>query len=444
MKQTNNFKQTEIGMIPEDWRIEVVGTLVKINEDTINKNYQEENIEYIDTSSVDKGHLVRAQKLNLKEAPSRAKRIIKDHDILISTVRPNLKHFFFVDKSKKNLVASTGFAVISSKNIFPKFLYYYLTTDSYTNFLSSIADSHTSTYPSFNPDVIENSFCPRPKENEQQAIAKILSDLDSKIEINQRMNKTLEAIGQTIFKHWFVDFEFPNEEGNPYKRSGGEMVESELGEIPKGWKVLKMENIAKKKKNSIVDGPFGTQLHSDEYIGEGIPVIRVINTSFEGRFINSKLVYISEEKSQELVRSVVFPNDILLAKTGATIGKFAMVPEYLKKGIIASSILKISPSEHRKNKYFIFNFIKRLSDKKYWEKISAGSTRPTINLSDVRKISLICPSDQLMIDYDTVVNSFYSKLEKNEKESTKLSQIRDSLLPKLMSGKIRVHIEVRT
>ena len=117
MSQKSKFKHTEIGMIPEDWEVKIVGDLVKINECTINKNYNAADIEYIDTSSVDKGHLVETQKLKLEEAPSRAKRRIKDNDILISTVRPNLKHFFFVKKSRNNLVGSTGFAVISSKKI---------------------------------------------------------------------------------------------------------------------------------------------------------------------------------------------------------------------------------------------------------------------------------------------------------------------------------------
>ena len=76
-----------------------------------------------------------------------------------------------------------------------------------------------------------------PPLDEQKAIAKILSDLDSKIELNKKMNRTLEAIAQAIFKHWFIDFEFPNEEGKPYKSSGGEMVDSELGRIPKGWEI---------------------------------------------------------------------------------------------------------------------------------------------------------------------------------------------------------------
>ena len=97
MKQKTKFKQTEIGMILEDWELQRVGDLVKINEQVINKHYPEKIIEYMDTSSVDNGRLIETQNLILEKAPSRAKRIVKDNDILISTVRPNLKHFFFLN-----------------------------------------------------------------------------------------------------------------------------------------------------------------------------------------------------------------------------------------------------------------------------------------------------------------------------------------------------------
>ena len=233
------FKDTEIGLIPEDWDVKRVKEVAKINELTIKNYFPHKEIEYIDIRSVDKGKIIEIKEIPLDKAPSRAKRIVRDNDILISTVRPNLKHFAFIKSAKQNTIASTGFAVITSKEIAPQFLYSYLTTVRYTDYLSAIADTHTSTYPAFNPDVIENSFAPFPKKEEQKLIAKILSDLDSKIELLQKQNKTLEAIGQAIFKHWFVDFEFPNEDGRPYKSSGGEMVfNAELQrEIPKGWEV---------------------------------------------------------------------------------------------------------------------------------------------------------------------------------------------------------------
>jgi type I restriction enzyme S subunit len=114
-----------------------------------------------------------------------------------------------------------------------------------------------------------------PPLNEQKAIAKILSSLDEKIELNNRINKKLEEMAQAIFKHWFIDFEFPNENGEPYKSSGGEMVESELGLIPEGWEVKRIEEVSSQKRNAIVDGPFGSHMKVSEYTDKGIPIIEM-------------------------------------------------------------------------------------------------------------------------------------------------------------------------
>ena len=140
------WKETEIGKIPEDWEIKNIHDVAQINEKTIGKGYSHQEIEYIDIDSVEHGSINKIQKLRLKDAPSRAKRVVVNNDTLISTVRPNLKHFAFVISAKPNTIASTGFAVISAKNINPRFLYYFLTTQKFTDYLSAIADAHTSTY----------------------------------------------------------------------------------------------------------------------------------------------------------------------------------------------------------------------------------------------------------------------------------------------------------
>jgi len=220
--------------MPDGWKLITIEEVAKVNEKAITPQNAPPHIRYIDIASVDKGKLLDIQELSFKEAPSRAKRVVQDKDSLISTVRPNLEHYMFVKESGPNTIASTGFAVVSAKAVDPRFLYYYMTSKPFTAYLTQIAESHTSTYPAFNPDVIENAELILPTDSEQQAIAHILGSLDDKIELNRQMNQTLEEIGQTIFRHWFVHFEFPNEDGQPYKSSGGEMVDSELGEIPKG------------------------------------------------------------------------------------------------------------------------------------------------------------------------------------------------------------------
>ena len=113
------------------------------------------------------------------------------------------------------------------------FVYYLL-----KNMIGNIQqNTHGSVFDTITRDTFDILKANVPPLAEQKAIANILSTLDEKIEVNNQINKTLENMAQAIFKQWFVDFEFPNEDGEPYKSSGGEMVESELGMIPKGWEV---------------------------------------------------------------------------------------------------------------------------------------------------------------------------------------------------------------
>jgi type I restriction enzyme S subunit len=212
--------------------------VAKVNEISISSKSYPANIYYIDIASVDNGFITAAQEIKFSEAPTRARRIVKNKDILLSTVRPNLRHYAFVQNAKDNTIASTGFAVISCKNINPRFLYYFLTSNNVTDYLSAIAESHTSTYPSFPPEILEELEIPFPSEDEQEKLANILGSLDDKIELNRQMNQTLEAMARAIFKSWFVDFDpvYAKMEGRDYPLPPeimdlfpDELEESELG-----------------------------------------------------------------------------------------------------------------------------------------------------------------------------------------------------------------------
>ena len=119
-----------------------------------------------------------------------------------------------------------------------KWLFYYLRSPLATNYIKSHSSGSTQQYLTL--DLLRRFPVVTSPRIDQLNILKILSSLDDKIELNRKMNKTLEEIGKALFKRWFVDFEFPYDQGKPYKSSGGEMVNSELGEIPKGWKVQNM------------------------------------------------------------------------------------------------------------------------------------------------------------------------------------------------------------
>lgn len=218
----------------EGWKKCRLGELVGINEQSITSNFPFKDIEYIDTSSVTSNKFEPLQKLKLSEAPSRAKRIVRTGDTIISTVRPIQRHFGFIKEPNKNTIASTGFAVLTPKKIYPEFLYYYISQDSITLYLNGIAETTTTTFPAFRPDTLAELDVEIPDSIEtQRRIAFILAALDDKIELNRQTNATLEAIAQAIFKEWFVDFRYPHSplEGWQAKPDG---VDSSLRPCPTG------------------------------------------------------------------------------------------------------------------------------------------------------------------------------------------------------------------
>jgi len=191
--------------------------------------------------------------------------------------------------------------------------------------------------------------------------------------------------------------------------------------------------LCKNKKFAIVDGPFGTQLHADEYTSKGVPVIRVKNLSYDGKFIDEELVYITEEKANQLKRSEVFPGDILIAKTGATIGKAAIFPEKYKRGIIASSCLKMSVDENKAEPELILYYICSPYGQKKILLESAGSTRSTINITPFSNIKIKIPAD--IKDQKELLESIkkkfelYNSLEKeSENQLNNIKQLKSSIL----------------
>ena len=197
---------------------------------------------YLDTSSITENVILSTYKVSIHEAPSRAQRRVKKNTILYSTVRPRLKHYGILSSPEANLIVSTGFVTIDVKSEFQdsvdaRFLFLLLTQPHITEYIASIADSAVSAYPSFNPSDISALEFEFPEMNIQTHIADIWEYYDSKIGLNRQINDNLEAMAKQLYDYWFVQFDFPNEEGRPYKSSGGAMVWNEKlkREIPQGW-----------------------------------------------------------------------------------------------------------------------------------------------------------------------------------------------------------------
>tara|TARA_S200000501_G_C20796048_1_gene731777 strand:+ start:309 stop:1517 length:1209 start_codon:yes stop_codon:yes gene_type:complete len=162
--------------------------------------------------------------------------------------------------------------------------------------------------------------------------------------------------------------------------------------MKQGWEQIPLGELVKKEKFSIVDGPFGTQLNKKEYKDDGIPVIRIKNISPKGYFTSKDLVFISQEKFETIKRSAVYPGDIILAKTGGTIGKMCLFPNEIDVGLISSSCARISIDENVASIKYIMNYLRSNEGQDLIISSSGGSTRNSINLTPLKQLPIPVPS----------------------------------------------------
>lgn len=264
----------------------------------------------------------------------------------------------------------------------------------------------------------------------QTAIAEILSSLDDKIELNNKINQELENLAQTLFKQWFIDFEFPNENGEPYKSSGGEMVDSELGEIPKGWEVSKFGDVI-----DIINGFAFKSKDFNDISTEGILKIRNINGTVVD-IVNTDFVS-SEVVSKLNNKFKIKAGDILIAMTGAEVGKIGVTPENDKSLWLNQRVGKVVP-KNKTQVPFIHTMFNVLNLTEIVRNKAMGSAQPNISSQGIENIKLLIPSTNLINEYSAMFIDKFELFYKSLGENQKLGDLRDTLLPKLISGELEV------
>ena len=256
---------------------------------------------------------------------------------------------------------------------------------------------------------------------EQKAIAHILSTLDDKIEVNNQINKTLDNMAQAIFKQWFMDFEFPNEDGEPYKSSGGEMVESELGMIPKGWEVKGLDEIAE-----FLNG-LAMQKYRPTENEKSYPVLKIKELRQGRTDENSDLCSSNIEK-----KYIVRDGDIIFSWSGSLLvdiwcgGKCGL----------NQHLFKVTSDKH--DQWFVYQWNKYHLDRFVNIAKSKATTMGHIKRKDLSDSKVLIPSDELYLKAAQYQKYLFEKIMYSKIEIKRLEEIRDSLLPKLMSGEIRV------
>lgn len=261
-------------------------------------------------------------------------------------------------------------------------------------------------------------------------IVQILSSLDDKIELNNKINLDLENLAQTLFKQWFIDYEFPNENGEPYKSSGGEMVDSELGEIPKGWEVSTIEEITK----LVTKGTTPTTI-GGKFTDSGINFIKVESLTDRGTFIKSKFGFIDDNTNQLLSRSKINEGDVLFSIAG-TIGRVAVVTKDILPANTNQAIAIIRPN------YVDSYFLKLLMQSSLIQNDTKANVvqavQANLSLGIIKTTKFIKPSSSIRNLFSETLGHVFKGMELISIENQELTTLRDTLLPKLISGELEV------
>lgn len=299
-------------------------------------------------------------------------------------------------------------------------------------------------------DCIKSTPLYLPNLSTQEKIAKILSDLDAKIELNNRINRELEAMAKTLYDYWFVQFDFPAsfsstssdteaaekshpealkttvaERSRSYKSSGGKMVyNKELKrEIPEGWEVKKLAEIA-------TTGSGGTPLSTKkEYYENGnIPWINSGEVNMP--FIVSTKNFITQKGLESSSAKMFKRGTILMAMYGATAGKVSFMDI---EACTNQAICAINPKE---DSYRIYIKLMLEDLYKYLINLSSGSARDNLSQNKIRELKFVIPSESLIQKFDKMVNSSMNKILINLIQNQQLTELRDWLLPMLMNGQV--------
>ncbi|AKS68115.1 restriction endonuclease subunit S [Staphylococcus schleiferi] len=332
---------------------------------------------------------------------------IKKNDVLInSTGTGTVGRVYHINYEPDLMFADSHITIVRTNEelLMSRFLYYQMRTTQFQAMILNEFLAGSTGQVEFNKSMIEKLPINVPSISYQYKVVNILSKLDKKIETNKKIIANLEELSQTLFKRWFVDFEFPDENGNPYKSSGGEMVDSELGEIPRSWKVDELGNYIK-----IKSGKRPKNKVDKKDIENVVPIIGA-----------SKIMG--------------YTNDYLYNEKIIIIGRVGT------HGVIQRFSTRTWPSDNTfvitsDFESIIYQVLKSID----YISLNRGSTQPLLSQKDIKNTKVVMPTNATLLSkYQKENNHILKMMDQKNIENQKLAQLRDTLLPKLMSGEIEI------
>ena len=380
---------------------------------------------YITTDNILQNKTGITEATNLPPS-SNAMPAFASNDILVGNIRPYLKKIWFANQSGGCSADVLVFEV--GENFNPKFIYYCLYRDDFFNHM--MKGSKGTKMPRGDKNQILDFLIPNFDLSAQQKIASVLSALDSKIELNNKINPELEAMAKTLYDYWFVQFDFPDKDGKPYKTSGGKMVWNEelKTDIPDGWTLGTLLDLGE-----IVGGSTPPREIDDYFAAKGTAWITPKDLSLNtgNKFITKGELDVSE-KGIKVASLNIMPKGTILLSSRAPIGYLAISREQVTTNQGFKSFVPKKGYSTEYVYYAVKNMIPTI------ENNSAGSTFKEVSGSTLKAIKICLPDTGIIKSYTSMVENIFKRQDNLEIENQILAELRDWLLPMLMNGQVKV------
>lgn len=383
IKSKTKFKETELGKIPEDWKIAQISKYFDVS--TGKNLLQKDRLEYGDYEIIGANGKI-----------GYSDNYLVDGEYVITGRVGTLGEIYY--KNGKFWPSDNLLLISSKSNQSAKFLYYFLKTVDFQSL------NVGSTQPLITQTALKNLEIIFPTIEEQRKIAGVLGALDEKIELNRKMNKTLEQIGQAIFKKWFID--------NPKKEN---------------WSEKRLEDVT----DLISRGPNLKYTKNARF-----PVLN--QRCVRNNEIELEAIQYAEELRENKTHLYLKKNDILINSMGeGTLGRISRNLSIDYKMIIHNCITVVRANEKIISQHLLYYQLKNLEND--LTSMGSGTTGQTsLKPEIIKNIEIFIPGKELIKKFDDQIFNIWKSISKNKKQIEILSQIRDSLLPRLMNGKLRV------
>jgi type I restriction enzyme S subunit len=403
----------------EEWKNCYIGDVCSTISETYKANSSE--VVLVNTSDVLEGKCLNHIKVDNKDLKGQFKKAFHQNDILYSEIRPANKRFAFIDFEPTDYIASTKLMVIrNNESILPEYLFYILQSKTVIEELQMLAESRSGTFPQITFSEVSRMQIKLPNTEEQIKILGVLKSLDKKIELNRRINDNLEQQAQALFKSWFVDFE-------PFK--DGKFVDSELGMIPEGWKVCAASDIF--DINIGKTPPRKEQEWFSTEKNQNVTWVSISDMGNNGMFISDSSEYLTKEAVSKF-NIIIVPNNTILLSFKLTIGRVAICnSELTTNEAIARFYL---PNDSFREYLYL-----ALKDYDYTKLGSTSSIATAVNSKIIKNMLMLSPGNKVIQKFSSLVNPLFETIKLHQDEICNLSLERDTLLPKLMSGELKIN-----